>query len=132
LAAILDLTVHLDTIDLLDPGPIDAFAQKFLRDNEKLHILVDWSPAISALCRYFLRSRTPSHRQSCQKRTIQVDEKSPTRTLAAVNTLFPPPRWLGGAEHSGHRITVADPAPQFDALRRRRNAPGSPLSIAGS
>ncbi len=33
--------VHLQIMDLLDPGSIDAFAEQFLRDNEKLHILVN-------------------------------------------------------------------------------------------
>ena len=33
--------VRLEIMDLLDPGSIDAFAKKFLRDNEKLHILVN-------------------------------------------------------------------------------------------
>ena len=33
--------VRLETIDLLDPDSIDAFAQQFFRDNEKLHILVN-------------------------------------------------------------------------------------------
>ena len=33
--------VHLEIIDLLDPESIDAFSERFLRDNEKLHILVN-------------------------------------------------------------------------------------------
>ena len=33
--------VRLEIMDLLDPGSIDAFAKKFLRDNEKLHILAN-------------------------------------------------------------------------------------------
>jgi NAD(P)-dependent dehydrogenase (short-subunit alcohol dehydrogenase family) len=33
--------VRLDIMNLLDPGSIDAFAEQFLRDNEKLHILVN-------------------------------------------------------------------------------------------
>ena len=33
--------VRLEIMDLLDPDSIDAFAEKFLRDNEKLHILVN-------------------------------------------------------------------------------------------
>ena len=33
--------VHLDTMDLLDPGSIDVFAQQFLKGNDKLHILVN-------------------------------------------------------------------------------------------
>jgi NAD(P)-dependent dehydrogenase (short-subunit alcohol dehydrogenase family) len=33
--------VRLGIMDLLDPGSIDAFADQFLRDNEKLHILVN-------------------------------------------------------------------------------------------
>ena len=35
------LDVHLETMDLLDPGSIDAFADQFLRDNKRLHILVN-------------------------------------------------------------------------------------------
>ena len=33
--------VRLENMDLLDPGSIDAFAEQFLRENEKLHILVN-------------------------------------------------------------------------------------------
>jgi len=33
--------VRLDIMNLLDLGSIDAFAEQFLRDNEKLHILVN-------------------------------------------------------------------------------------------
>ena len=33
--------VRLEIMDLLDPGSIGAFAEQFLRDNEKLHILVN-------------------------------------------------------------------------------------------
>lgn len=33
--------VRLQIMDLLDPGSIDAFTEQFLRDNEKLHILVN-------------------------------------------------------------------------------------------
>jgi len=33
--------VHLVTMDLLDPSSIDAFAEQFLRGDEKLHILVN-------------------------------------------------------------------------------------------
>ena len=33
--------VRLEIMDLLDPGSIDAFAEQFLGDNEKLHILVN-------------------------------------------------------------------------------------------
>jgi len=33
--------VRLDIMDLLDPASIDAFAERFLRENEKLHILVN-------------------------------------------------------------------------------------------
>jgi NAD(P)-dependent dehydrogenase (short-subunit alcohol dehydrogenase family) len=33
--------VRLEIMDLLDPVSIDAFAEQFLRDNEKLHILVN-------------------------------------------------------------------------------------------
>ncbi len=33
--------VPLEIMDLFDPGSIDAFAQQFLRDNEKFHILVN-------------------------------------------------------------------------------------------
>jgi NAD(P)-dependent dehydrogenase (short-subunit alcohol dehydrogenase family) len=33
--------VRLEIMDLLDPGSIDVFAEQFLRDNERLHILVN-------------------------------------------------------------------------------------------
>jgi len=33
--------VRLEIMNLLDPGSIDAFAEQFLRDDEKLHILVN-------------------------------------------------------------------------------------------
>jgi NAD(P)-dependent dehydrogenase (short-subunit alcohol dehydrogenase family) len=33
--------IRLKIMDLLDPGSIDAFAELFLRDNQKLHILVN-------------------------------------------------------------------------------------------
>lgn len=33
--------VRLAPMDLLDPGSIDAFAEQFLRENDKLHILVN-------------------------------------------------------------------------------------------
>jgi NAD(P)-dependent dehydrogenase (short-subunit alcohol dehydrogenase family) len=33
--------VHLEIMDLFDPGSIGRFAEQFLRDNEKLHILVN-------------------------------------------------------------------------------------------
>jgi NAD(P)-dependent dehydrogenase (short-subunit alcohol dehydrogenase family) len=33
--------VRLEIMDLLDPGSIDAFAERFLRDHEKVHILVN-------------------------------------------------------------------------------------------
>jgi NAD(P)-dependent dehydrogenase (short-subunit alcohol dehydrogenase family) len=33
--------VRVETTDLLDPGSIDAFAERFLRNNEKLHVLVN-------------------------------------------------------------------------------------------
>ena len=33
--------VLLEVMDLLDPGSIDAFAGRFLKDNEKLHLLVN-------------------------------------------------------------------------------------------
>ena len=33
--------VRIEIMDLLDPGSIDAFASQFLRDNEKLHILIN-------------------------------------------------------------------------------------------
>ena len=33
--------VRLEIMDLFDPGSIDAFAERFLRDNQKLHILVN-------------------------------------------------------------------------------------------
>lgn len=33
--------VRIETMDLLDPVSIDAFAERFLRDNSKLHILVN-------------------------------------------------------------------------------------------
>lgn len=33
--------VRIDGMDLLDPGSIDAFAERFLRDHEQLHILVN-------------------------------------------------------------------------------------------
>ncbi|WP_243767516.1 hypothetical protein [Paenibacillus agricola] len=33
--------VELESLDLLDPSSIDAFAQRFLNSNRPLHILVD-------------------------------------------------------------------------------------------
>ena len=33
--------IRLEIMDLIDPDSIDAFAEQFLRDNEKLHILVN-------------------------------------------------------------------------------------------
>jgi NAD(P)-dependent dehydrogenase (short-subunit alcohol dehydrogenase family) len=33
--------VRVEAMDLLDPGSIDAFAERYLRDHEKLHILVN-------------------------------------------------------------------------------------------
>src|SRR5215472_2727342 len=33
--------VRVDIMDLLDPSSIDAFAERFVRDNAKLHILVN-------------------------------------------------------------------------------------------
>src|SRR5215471_21025565 len=45
--------VRLEIMNLLDPGSIDAFAEQFLGDNEKLHILVNnagiMAPRLSAM-----------------------------------------------------------------------------------
>jgi NAD(P)-dependent dehydrogenase (short-subunit alcohol dehydrogenase family) len=39
--------VRLEIMNLLDPGSIDAFAEQFLRDDEKLHILVNNAGSVS-------------------------------------------------------------------------------------
>ncbi|HJZ96368.1 MAG TPA: hypothetical protein VKE70_07660, partial [Candidatus Solibacter sp.] len=90
--------LRLEIMDLLDPGSIDAFAEQFVRNNKKLHILVNnagiMAPPLARDARVRISIlRQPSRPFPAHLPALACPGRRPRRSCRRAYLLWTPEGW---------------------------------------